>query len=89
MFVRLVQKELLHHLLDFRFVAVFAFCALLSALSVYVGVQSYTRQLREYSTVSETNRRAFQENSIDQGRIYDLYWYGYQWNRRPEVCGAR
>lgn len=76
---------MLHYLLDFRFVAVFAFCALLSVLSAYAGAQRYTRQLREYNAVSENNRRAFQEKSIDQGRLYDLYWYGYQWNRRPEV----
>ena len=85
MFSRILRKELLHYLLDFRFIAVFTFCALLSVLSAYAGAQRYTRQLREYNTVSESNRRAFQEKSIDQGRLYDLYWYGYQWNRRPET----
>ncbi len=85
MFGRLVQKELLTHLLDFRFIAVFALCALLSSLSVYVGGRNYDRRLREYTSVSESNRRAFQESSLDIGRLYDLINIGYRWNRRPEV----
>ena len=85
MFGRLVQKELLHHLLDFRFIIVFALCALLSALSVYVGGLNYARRLQEYSVVSENSRRAFQEASLDKGRLLDLIWLGYRWNRRPEV----
>ncbi len=85
MFTRLVQKELLHHLLDFRFVVVFALCAVLSALSLYVGGRNYARQLREYNVVSENNRRAFQEASLDKGRLFDLVWVGYPWNRRPEA----
>lgn len=85
MFGRLVRKEIAHHLLDFRFTAVFALCALLAGLAMYTGVETYTRQLQEYQTVSETNRRALQENSLDQGRLFDLVWLGYPWNRRPEV----
>ena len=85
MFGRLVRKELLHHLLDFRFVVVFALCVLLSALSMYVGTRSYGQRLKEYDAISETNRRAFQEVSLNKGRLLDLVWVGYRWNRRPEV----
>ncbi len=85
MFARLVQKELLHHLLDFRFVAVFGLCALLSGLSVYVGGQNYVRRLEEYNAVSENSRRSFQEASLDKGMLADLIWGGCEWNRRPET----
>jgi ABC-type transport system involved in multi-copper enzyme maturation permease subunit len=84
MFGRLVQKELLHHLLDFRFVAVFALCALLSALGIYVGNQNHLMQLRDYAQVSETNRRALQE-VVDRGNLWQFQWVGYGWNRRPEA----
>ena len=84
MFTRLVQKELLHHLLDLRFVAVFAICALLSALSIYVGSQNYLLQLRDYAQVSETNRRTLQEVT-NRGNLWQFLWVGYSWNRRPEA----
>ncbi len=87
MFARLVQKELLHHLLDFRFIAVFALCALLSALSVYVGGRNYLQQLQQYHAVSEKNRGSVQV-SLERNRISDLLWTGYRWNRRPEALSA-
>ncbi len=84
MFARLVQKELLHHLLDFRFIAVFALCALLSVLSVYAGGRNYAQELKQYDAVSETNRRSLQEWLT--GRNLDEFsMKGYFWNRRPEV----
>ncbi len=85
MFGRLVQKELLAHLLDFRFITVFALCALLSGLSVYTGGRNYGRRLQEYNAVTENNRRAFQESTLDKGNLSDLSTYGYRWNRPPEV----
>ena len=85
MFRRLVQKEILNHLLDLRFAFVMALCVGLCALSVYAGCRNYARQLREYDSVSTENRRNFQENSIDRGRLFDLVWVGYKWNRRPAV----
>ena len=84
MFTRLVQKELLHHLLDFRFVCVFALCALLSGLSVYAGGRNYARELKEYNAVSETNRRSLQE-WLDKRILDEFFGKGYFWNRRPEV----
>lgn len=88
MFGRLVRKELLAYLLDHRFIAVFALCALLTALSVYAGSWNYVQRLQEYHTVSESNRRAFQETVLDKGRIVDLLWTGYRWNRPPEVLST-
>ncbi len=85
MLARIVKKELLDRLLDLRFVAVFVLCAVLSALSVYAGARSYARQVQEYDAVSDQNRRTFQETSLDKGRLYDVRWVGYKWNRRPEV----
>ncbi|OGG54967.1 MAG: hypothetical protein A3F84_27480 [Candidatus Handelsmanbacteria bacterium RIFCSPLOWO2_12_FULL_64_10] len=84
MFTRLVQKELLHHLLDFRFLFVFTLCVLLSILGVYVGIRNYARQLQDYHAVSDLNRKIIQV-SIDKGEIIDLDVGGYRWNRRPEV----
>ncbi len=88
MFGRLVQKELLSQLLDLRFVVVCALCALLSALSVYVGIQNHVRRSDEYNTVTRASQRAFQEASIDKGNLSDLIRYGYRWNRRPEVLSS-
>ena len=85
MLSRLIQKELLHQLLDFRFITVFALCALLSGLSVYVGGKNYARQLQEYHTVSESNRKSFQENTLDKGRLHDLNMFGHKWNLAPQV----
>ncbi len=84
MFGRLVQKELLHHLLDLRFVVVFAFCILLSGLGTYVGIQNYLLQREQYQAVAGKNREAV-ENMREKGRSSDLEWYGYRWNRRPEA----
>ncbi len=78
MFGRLVQKELLHHLLDFRFILVFALCALLSGLGTYVGIQNYLQQLEQYQMVSDKNRGAY-------STLFDVEWNGYRWNRRPEA----
>lgn len=84
MFSRLVQKELLHHLLDFRFVAVFALCVLLSVLSVVVGCLNYVRQLQDYSATAEGHRQALQPR-LDKGNVYSFRIEGYRWSRRPEV----
>ena len=84
MFGRLVQKELRHYLLDFRFVFVFAFCALLSALSIYIGSRNHLLQLREYAAISEHNRSALQVR-LAKGDLLGLRYRGYSWNRRPEV----
>ena len=85
MLARIVKRELLDRLLDLRFVTVFVLCAVLSALSAYAGARSYARQVQEYDAVSDQNRRTFQETSLDKGRLYDVRWVGYKWNRRPEV----
>ncbi len=84
MFSHLIQKELRHYILDFRFVSIFVLCALLSVLSVYVGGQKYRQQLREYMTVSQSNQNRL-KTTLEKGYIYNLWWFGYNWNRRPEV----
>ena len=84
MFSRLVQKELLHHLLDFRFAFVFALCVLLSALSVYVGSRNYLLQLREYTAVVENHRLSLQ-GWLETGNLLSVDTMGMHWNRRPEV----
>ena len=85
MFGRLVQKELLYHLLDFRFLVVFALCVLLSMLSVYAGGRNYARRMQEYNAVSLKNRQAFQGPLLEGGSLRDLINIGYFWNRQPEV----
>ena len=86
MFGRLVQKELMDHVLDFRFLAVFALSALLTALSLYVASRNYASQLREYNETAENHRAALQ-SYIDQGNLNDFKGWGggYRWNRRPAV----
>lgn len=84
MFGRLVQKELRHYMLDFRFVAIFVLCALLSGLSVYVGGEKHRQQLREYMKVSQSNQDRLR-TTLEKGYISNLWWFGYNWNRRPEV----
>ena len=84
MLIRLIQKEILHYLLDFRFVSLFALCALLSALSVYVGIRNYRLQLREHNAVTQSNRKVLQE-WLDKKELLGLLRQGYRWNRRPDV----
>ncbi len=84
MFGRLVRKEMLHHLLDLRFVVVFGLCTLLSALSVYVGTRTCADAIREYNVVSEANRQAALK-WLEGGSLYSFSIMGYRWNRRPEV----
>jgi hypothetical protein len=83
MFGRLVEKELRHLLVDLRFVAVFGLCTLLSALSVYVGGQTYRAKLREHGVVSEANRRAVQK-LLEGKSLWNVASKGYRWNRKPE-----
>ena len=85
---KLIEKELAHHLLDRRFLVISGLCLVLAALSAYVGVTNYAIELREYGAVSESGRRAFQENSLDKGRLMDLVYRGYRSSRRPEVLGS-
>ena len=84
MFARLVQKELLNYLLDFRFITILSMCTLLSILSVYVGTRTYVRQLREHDFVAEKNLIST-KNYVDKGHLYYLDLAGYPWNRPPEV----
>jgi hypothetical protein len=83
MFVRLIQKELLHHLLDSRFAVVFAFCILLSGLGTYAGIQNHSQQRQQYQAVAVKNRELI-EKVREKGGMFDLEGYGYRWNRRPE-----
>lgn len=80
----LIRKEIAHHLLDYRFVAVFALCALLSALGVYVGTENYLAQRHEHDTASEA-RRQWIQGLIDNGNARNIGVYGYHWGRPPEV----
>ncbi len=84
MFRRILQKELLHHLLDLRFIAVMTLCILLSLLSVYVGTKTYQKQKDEYSTAFERNRSHI-KNITQHSWLRPLLAYGYTWNRRPET----
>ena len=85
MFSRLVQKELLHHLLDFRFLLVFVLCVLLLSVGTVSGVRSHLKQRQQYVEVSKRSQASL-HTSLERGRLYDLYKSGgYRWNRRPEV----
>ena len=84
MLIRAVNKELLNYLLDGRFVAVFALCSGLSALSVYVGSQNYRQRLSDHQVTPKAHQEHLQIN-IDPGDIYRLRKFGYHWLRRPEV----
>ena len=85
MFRRILQKELLHHLLDLRFIAVMTLCILLSLLSVYVGTRTYQKQKEEYSTAFERNRSHIENITQHRGWLRPLLSSGYTWNRGPET----
>jgi ABC-type transport system involved in multi-copper enzyme maturation permease subunit len=89
MFARLVQKELMDHLLDFRFLAVFVLCVSLSALSAYVGSRNYTRNLGEYNQTAASQREALQA-FVANGDLWSLGRLdgGYRWSRLPEPLSA-
>lgn len=84
MFTRLVEKELRHHLLDFRFQAVLVLCLALSLLSVVVGQRTYRRGLQEYGAVRASNQGDLSQ-WMERGMFVQFSSYGYRWNRPPEV----
>lgn len=88
MFARLVQKELLNHLLDFRFVAVLGLCAVLSVLSIYVGARNYIRENQESRAVADANRNFMYQSLVKDGNLWDLKARGYPWSRSPEVLSS-
>jgi len=89
MFGRLVRKELMDHLLDFRFLAVFALCVGLSALSMYAGGRNYARQLREYNATRASHldalHRDIEKDNLSRLRGADG---GYRWTRAPEALSS-
>jgi ABC-type transport system involved in multi-copper enzyme maturation permease subunit len=87
MFGRLIQKELLNYLLDFRFVAIFMLSVLLSVLSVYVGVRNYRQQLEQQQVVTNAYKERL-ASAFEKGGghgSWDLTRQGIIWNREPEV----
>ena len=84
MFHHLVKKELLHYLLDLRFIVVFGLCILLSALGVYVGSRSYLQHLEEYQAVDRKNRNTLR-TALENNNLSSLKRSEYRWNRRPEI----
>ncbi len=84
MFVHLLRKELLHHLLEFRFIAVLVLSVALSLLSVLVGQRNYHRELQEFNAVYESNRTDLRQ-WIEEGRFDTFSSWGYRWNRPPEA----
>ena len=84
MYARIVKKELLHYLLDLRFIGVLALSTLISLLSIYAGIRTYSKQSQQYDTVFEKNR-SYMKRSIQSNNLWALQSYGYPWNRRPEV----
>lgn len=80
---KLIEKELMDRLLDFRFVAVFAICAGLAALSVYSGTEHLQRERAEYAT--ESARRSSElETWIQKGDFQNLTRRGFLYIREPE-----
>ena len=84
LFARIVKKELLHYLLDLRFIGVFALSAMISLLSVYAGIRTYSKQSQQYDTVFEKDRN-YMKRSIQSNDLWALQSFGYPWNRKPEV----
>ena len=85
---RLIQKEIRQILLDFRFLTIFAICVALTVLSVYVGIQSYTRLLEQHNVVADMNQKFMHQSLVEDGNLWDLRRRGYPWSRRPEVLGT-
>ena|GEM_PF-1523171 len=84
---RLIRKELLGYLLDFRFVAIFLLSVLLSVLSVDVGVKNYGHRLEQQRVVSSANKARL-ATALEKGGgrgVWDLTRQGIIWNREPET----
>lgn len=87
MFRVLVEKELRHYLLDWRFVGILVSCVTLSVLGVYSGVENYLQELEAYSDESELYRNRMQ-NWVADDNYYELGARGVSWTRPPQPLAA-
>ena len=79
MFLTLVRKEFLSHLISFRFTITVVLCLLLMMISAYTLREKYERQLSEYSAAVVTHRKNLEETP----NIQNLMLEGYTLDKRP------
>ena len=65
MLLTIVKKELLNHIVTFRFVIGFILCAILVPISAHVLTRDYVERLDAYSLSSQSHR-----NELDSVQVY-------------------
>ena len=56
MLVTLIQKEIMHHILSVRFVALLLMCLLLIPLTLSISYRNYQQNLVDYQEAVETGK---------------------------------
>ena len=62
MLMTLIQKEMMHHILSVRFVALLLMCALLIPLTLSINYRRYSQNLTDYQESVKRTRTAAEEN---------------------------
>jgi len=80
----IVRKEFLLNLVNFRFIAGFILCFVLSALSAWILTQDYAERITEYSGAVQEHRE-----NLENVKIYSELALrgGLQVDKRPEPLG--
>ena len=72
MLITLIQKEIMHHILSVRFVALLLMCVLLIPLNFHVNYRNYLKRQVDYQqTVKNENSKDPSDKPWEHGRITD------------------
>ena len=77
----IIRKEILENISSPKFVSTFILCAVLILLSVYVGINNYKAELREYSVSAALNKK----NLESQPNYSSLAGIGMKISKPPQV----
>jgi ABC-type transport system involved in multi-copper enzyme maturation permease subunit len=77
----ITKKEILDALVSTKFVATFLLCAVLILLSMYIGIENYRGELREYHAAVALNRK----NLENQPTYSHLATFGTKINKPPQA----
>ena len=62
MLMTLIQKEIMHHILSVRFVALLLMCALLIPLTLSINYRRYSQNVTDYQESVKRTRTETKEN---------------------------
>ena len=80
----IVKKEIQDTIISPKFVFTFLLCTILVLLSVYVGINNYSAEKKEYDSAIELNKR-YMESQQDYGA---LSLFGTRVTKPPQVLSA-